>query len=446
VRKAPPEDIKFREGGDIIDYLWSWKRRFETYNYTAERDKVGALRTGLSDDLADATEGNTTAEQLAATLLDICHIKEARDEYGLIQAVAKMRSVRAKPRATRKIKIVTVLAKLARQSQRRRPNPFAKRRERPKRVMSDKDKKALEEAAMSQGEKDAMTTRYEAAQLQAMSYSKLSHILDDLEGRENYYRSFTSAETSKREQLLAEMAGIRKVGEVAEISTVSLRKEAQELQRKQRLEAMDKRRLQDKLDRYRRPRSPRVSNTRPRRYSRSRSPRRKRSRVSSNQKEVIKFYHRHAPYFEFTNFFGCPIELGGKKWATVEHYFQGQKFHRDPELQERIRLQDTPRQAFYTAHHHESRVRKDWHQVSLQIMRRGVEAKFLQHPTLQRLLLDTGDADLVEHTRDDSFWGDGGDGSGQNHLGRILMAVRSEIRARKSEAEHTQRRNHQGVG
>ena len=36
----------------------------------------------------------------------------------------------------------------------------------------------------------------------------------------------------------------------------------------------------------------------------------------------------------------------------------------------------------------------------------------------------------VEHKADDDYWGDGGDGSGSNHLGRILMAVRQAAAAR----------------
>jgi ribA/ribD-fused uncharacterized protein len=61
-------------------------------------------------------------------------------------------------------------------------------------------------------------------------------------------------------------------------------------------------------------------------------------------------------------------------------------------------------------------------------MREAVEAKFRQHGDLQSLLLATGDAKLIEHTENDDFWGDGGDGSGRNELGRILMAVRARLR------------------
>ena len=44
-------------------------------------------------------------------------------------------------------------------------------------------------------------------------------------------------------------------------------------------------------------------------------------------------------------------------------------------------------------------------------------------------LLGAGDARIVEHTANDAYWGDGGDGSGKNMLGQILMRVREELRA-----------------
>jgi len=62
-------------------------------------------------------------------------------------------------------------------------------------------------------------------------------------------------------------------------------------------------------------------------------------------------------------------------------------------------------------------------------MREAVEAKFRQHDELRALLLATNDAILVEHTENDDFWGDGGDGSGRNELGRVLMAVREVLRS-----------------
>ena len=41
---------------------------------------------------------------------------------------------------------------------------------------------------------------------------------------------------------------------------------------------------------------------------------------------------------------------------------------------------------------------------------------------------ETGTRELVEHTANDSYWGDGGDGTGQNKLGKLLMQVRDEVK------------------
>lgn len=67
-------------------------------------------------------------------------------------------------------------------------------------------------------------------------------------------------------------------------------------------------------------------------------------------------------------------------------------------------------------------------------MRDAVRAKFTQHDELRLLLLSTGSAKLVEHTTNDAYWGDGGDGSGRNMLGRILMEVREQLRAEQGTA------------
>lgn len=75
-------------------------------------------------------------------------------------------------------------------------------------------------------------------------------------------------------------------------------------------------------------------------------------------------------------------------------------------------------------------LRPDWHQVRLGIMRELVEKKFRDHPALAQWLLDTGDTELVEgNWWGDTFWGRC-KGVGENHLGRILMEVREQIRSR----------------
>jgi ribA/ribD-fused uncharacterized protein len=73
-------------------------------------------------------------------------------------------------------------------------------------------------------------------------------------------------------------------------------------------------------------------------------------------------------------------------------------------------------------------LRRDWESVKDAVMREAVLAEFTQHEDLRKLLLDTGDSKLVEHTTNDNYWGDGGDGSGRNMPGIILMETRATLR------------------
>lgn len=64
-------------------------------------------------------------------------------------------------------------------------------------------------------------------------------------------------------------------------------------------------------------------------------------------------------------------------------------------------------------------------------MKDGLRLKFSQNPHLLEKLMSTGDRVIVEHTVNNSYWGDGGDGSGKNRLGILLMEVREEFRNKK---------------
>ena len=64
-------------------------------------------------------------------------------------------------------------------------------------------------------------------------------------------------------------------------------------------------------------------------------------------------------------------------------------------------------------------------------MREGLRLKFKTHHDLREKLLATRDKKLIEHTFKDRYWADGGDGSGKNRLGVLLMELRAELRQQK---------------
>jgi ribA/ribD-fused uncharacterized protein len=151
-------------------------------------------------------------------------------------------------------------------------------------------------------------------------------------------------------------------------------------------------------------------------------------RSSMSNRQIIHFYSTGDEYGCFSNFSRHPIFLAGKRWPTSEHYFQAQKFH-GTDHEEAVRLCKTARQAADLGRSRKLPLRRDWESVKDQVMLEALRAKFSQHEDLRAILLGTGDALLVEHTARDSYWGDGGDGSGKNRLGQLLMQVREELRA-----------------
>lgn len=140
----------------------------------------------------------------------------------------------------------------------------------------------------------------------------------------------------------------------------------------------------------------------------------------------ILFYSVGDDYGEFSNFAPYPISVDGKRWPTSEHYFQAQKF-KEAKHKEAIRKAHSPMAAARMGRDRKKKLRRDWESIKVSVMKRALLAKFTQHMDLEALLLSTAEATLVEHTDQDRYWGDGGDGSGKNMLGRLLMQIRDEL-------------------
>ena len=141
---------------------------------------------------------------------------------------------------------------------------------------------------------------------------------------------------------------------------------------------------------------------------------------------TIKFYKTSAPYGCFSNFSKHPLAIGGRTWATTEHFFQAAKF-KDPTDVEAIRGAETPFIAAQLGREHNRSLRSDWGELRDDVMLTALRAKFTQHVSIASVLASTFGARLVEHTSNDRYWADGGDGRGANRLGILLEQVRSEL-------------------
>ena len=144
---------------------------------------------------------------------------------------------------------------------------------------------------------------------------------------------------------------------------------------------------------------------------------------------TVEFYNRDEPFYEFTNFFACnSLNMDGISYPTSEHYFQSQEFVGTPYMRH-ISSMSNARESFdFSRSSRGTRwLRPDWGEVKERVMYRVLREKFIQNPELAYMLVSTCNAQIFEHTSNDSYWGDGGDGTGKNRLGILLMKLRDEL-------------------
>ena len=130
-------------------------------------------------------------------------------------------------------------------------------------------------------------------------------------------------------------------------------------------------------------------------------------------------------YHFLSNFSAAEVWYDGESYPSTEHAYQAAKTL-DLTWRRAIRLAATPNDAKRLGR--KAPIRPGWDDMKRDVMYTVVRQKFMQHPGLSQLLLDTGHAELIEgNWWGDRYWGVC-NGTGENNLGKILMAVRDELR------------------
>ena len=133
-------------------------------------------------------------------------------------------------------------------------------------------------------------------------------------------------------------------------------------------------------------------------------------------------------YRFLSNFWMCTVEFEGDYYPSSEHAYQAGK---TLNITERSLMRSdcvTPGDA--KRYGKIVTLRPGWDIAKIPIMTRIVSDKFKRNPELAKLLIATGDQILIEgNKRHDTFWGTC-NGVGQNHLGTILMDVRTDLMAK----------------
>lgn len=128
-------------------------------------------------------------------------------------------------------------------------------------------------------------------------------------------------------------------------------------------------------------------------------------------------------YFFLSNFFEVPVIYDDIIYGSAEAAYQAQKTLDISEREAIAKL--SPLKAKKKGEH--IALRPDWEDVKLNIMYKICKAKFTQNEELRQLLISTRGEELIEgNDWGDTFWGVSG-GSGENHLGKILMRIRDDL-------------------
>ncbi len=145
-------------------------------------------------------------------------------------------------------------------------------------------------------------------------------------------------------------------------------------------------------------------------------------------------------YRFLSNFYPSKIEHRGISYPTVEHFYvsmkidEGQlintKYTTTEDCREIISKMTSPGDVKRLGR--TFKIRKDWDDLKLKIMKWAINEKF-KDPELSLLLLSTESEEIIEgNTWHDNFFGICSckpcEGKGQNNLGKILMESRSQIR------------------
>ncbi len=114
------------------------------------------------------------------------------------------------------------------------------------------------------------------------------------------------------------------------------------------------------------------------------------------------------------------------------HGLDSEKFD-NHEIIEALQNTRSAHDAMKLAYANKDKYRKDWDDIKLGIMKKILRSKVEQHPYVKKKLLESKDKELIENSWRDSYWGCGPNKDGENHLGKLWMEVRSEVRSGDSQ-------------
>ena len=132
----------------------------------------------------------------------------------------------------------------------------------------------------------------------------------------------------------------------------------------------------------------------------------------------LKTYINPSNLFPLTNYSMYEINVDDEEFKSVEHFYQAMKYKNDIEMYNKIKNSKNSLDAKKLG---EDKIYKN-KKEAISILEKGLNAKYSQHPELNKLLLDTKGNILYKLS--DPFLGTGFNDDGENIVGKILQKIR----------------------
>jgi ribA/ribD-fused uncharacterized protein len=139
----------------------------------------------------------------------------------------------------------------------------------------------------------------------------------------------------------------------------------------------------------------------------------------------------------FSPYTAHAIEKGGIIYPTVEHAYQCARYT-DKKIINEILEAKSPVKAWETSSKYKKLQIPDFKKPEhkLSVMKELMRLKADQHAEVRKALIDSGDLEIVKHITTyppgDGFWDDGENGEGLNHMGRMWMEIREDLKKQLS--------------
>ncbi len=145
--------------------------------------------------------------------------------------------------------------------------------------------------------------------------------------------------------------------------------------------------------------------------------------------QEIRFYRATGDFGFLSNLYPAPITIEDNPWSgrTFPDSERAYQFMKPKDIRVAEWLVNAPYSDVCATSAHALltfRVRPNWNQIKVGVMRKVLWEKFKQHKELYNKLQETKGLGLIEASNGDHFWGIGKNGLGKNMLGELLMELR----------------------